>query len=146
MLLLLLPMRPTKFRFAVDSETSPSAIVPPSPAQAPQPGLVTSAPLSMSVARMPLRIASNMISFDPGVTIKRTPGSILRPFRIAGGDREVLILPIRAGAQECLVDARAQHLGDRLRVFDLVGTGNHGSELGQVHSDALLVDARPYRQ
>src|SRR5690606_40453583 len=82
MLLLLLPMRPTKLRFAVDSETSPSAILPPSPAHAPQPGFVTKAPLSMSVASTPERIASSMICFDPGVTISRTRGSILRPSRM----------------------------------------------------------------
>ena len=35
---LLLPIRPRKFRFAVERQTSPSARTPPSPAHAPQPG------------------------------------------------------------------------------------------------------------
>jgi len=67
-----LPMRPLKFRFAVERHTSPSQMTPVwAPRHGPQPGGAIMAPARTSRCMYPASIASSSIFLDAGITIVR---------------------------------------------------------------------------
>ena len=111
-------MRPRKLRFAVDRQTSPSASIPPSPAHAPQPGLVTMPPLSNNVFSTPEFIASSMICFEPGVVQKHKLTFVL--------DRHASIAPMVSQTiddlptpalilDRAILDRNCKRMSERLR-------------------------------
>src|SRR6185369_2548270 len=69
-----LPMRALKLRFAVDSTFIPSpGMMPLVPQHAPQPGIVTIAPIAASFASVPSWIKRRCTSRDAGVITSCTP-------------------------------------------------------------------------
>ena len=75
-------MRALKLRFAVDSTFMPSpGIAPLVPQHAPHPGVVTIAPIAVSLASVPSSMSVSSTSRDAGVTTSCTPGATRPPAR-----------------------------------------------------------------
>ena len=90
-----LPIRPLKFRFVVDAQTSPSANMPLlMPRQAPQVGFVTQNPESMNVCKMPSSIAWLKTLGVAGETMPRTESLIFFPLSTRAATRRSSILPL----------------------------------------------------
>ena len=67
------PMRPTKLRFVVETQRSPSASTPQwPPRQGPQVGMVKIAPASTKTSTSPSLIACLTTCCVPGITMQRT--------------------------------------------------------------------------
>src|SRR5450756_1163227 len=115
-----LPMRPWKLRLAVLRQTSPSARMPSwMPTQAPQPGLVTTAPASQNTSNRPSAAAA------PAQQPRRR-AQVGQP-------------AVGARADEHLVDPGALELRGRRRVVDGVRPGHHRDDGAGVELDDALV-------
>ena len=106
-----LPCRPSKFRFEVEAQRSPSIRMSGfMPRHIEQPEARHSKPASRKTSWRPSCSAASRTCSEPGTTIARTPSATLPPADHRGGGAQVLDPRVRAGADE---DAVELDLGDR---------------------------------